>query len=682
MSSNPFLSKFNTPFNTIPFDKITVDHYLPAFEEGIKQGLSEIDSIVTNKETPTFANTIEALEKVGPLLEIVGSTFSNLNLAETSKEMQALAKVISPKLSDYSNDIILNDALFKRVEAVYAVKNTLTLTPEQNTLLDKTYKGFVRNGSKLNTEQKEKLRIIDKEKSQCSLTYSENVLAESNAFELVITNVYDLAGLPEGTIEAAKITAKEKGKENAWVFTLDYPSYGPFMTYSENRALKEQMFKAYGSKAFKNNEHDNQNVLKQIAMLRHERAVLLGYKSHADFVLEERMAESPTKVFSFLENLLDNSLSFAKDELEELKAYIKVNNGPEDLKKWDIPYYAEKLKKEKFAIDDELLRPYFKLENVIAGVFETAQKLYGLSFIQRNDIPLYHRDVTTYEVRNAQGEFLAVFYADFFPRAGKRQGAWMTSFVNQKIENGVNVRPHVSIVCNFTKPTESKPSLLSFDEVTTLFHEFGHALHGMCANGQYGSLTGTSVYWDFVELPSQILENWCYEKECLDLFAKHYQTGEVIPSDFIQKIVDSSNFQSGLATIRQIGLATLDMAWHSQNPKDITSVKDFEISVTAKTDLMPSVPETCTSCSFSHIFPGGYSSGYYSYKWAEVIDADAFEAFKEKGIFNQEVATAFYKNVLSAGGSEHPSILYKRFRGREADPKALLRRSGLIKETV
>lgn len=680
--SNHFLSKFNTPFNTIPFDQITVEHYMPAIEEGIKLGLAEVDVIVNNTAAPDFSNTIEALEKVGPLLELVSMTFSNLNLAETSKEMQAIAKEMSPKLSDYSNDIMLNIKLFKRVEVVYNNKQTLVLTPEQSTLLDKTYKSFVRNGAKLNDEQKEKLRNIDKEKSELSLIYSENVLAESNAFELVITNASDLAGLPEGTIEAAKLTAKERGKENAWVFTLDYPSYGPFMTYSENRTLKEQMFKAFGSKAFKNNEHDNQEILKKIAVLRHERAVLLGYKSHADFVLEERMAESPTKVFSFLENLLDNALPFAKDELNELKDYIKANNGPEDLKKWDLPFYAEKLKKEKFAIDDELLRPYFKLENVIAGVFETAKRLYGLTFHQRNDIPLYHKDVTTYEVKNANGEFLAVFYADFFPRAGKRQGAWMTSFVNQKIENGVNVRPHVSIVCNFTKPTESKPSLLSFDEVTTLFHEFGHALHGMCANGQYGSISGTSVYWDFVELPSQILENWCYEKECLDLFAKHYQTGEAIPADYIQKIIDSSNFQSGLATIRQIGLATLDMAWHSQNPKDVTSVKDFELSVTAKTDLMPSVPETCTSCSFTHIFPGGYSSGYYSYKWAEVIDADAFEAFKEKGIFNQEVASAFYKNVLSAGGSEHPSILYKKFRGREADPKALLRRSGLIKETV
>lgn len=678
MINNPFLADFNTPFDTYPFDKIKIEHYLPAFEEGIKQGLKEIDTIVNNVETPSFANTIEPLEKVGELLESVSSAFFNLNSAETSKEMQALAKEISPKLSDYSNDIILNDALFKRVEIVFNNKSSLTLNPEQTTLLDKTYKSFVRNGSKLNDAQKESLRIIDKEKSQLSLTYSENVLEESNAYELIITDAADLSGLPEGIIEAAKITATEKGKENAWVFTLDYPSYGPFITYSDNRILKEQLFKAYGSKAFKNNKYDNQNILKEIAILRYERAVLLGYKSHADFVLEERMAESPAKVFSFLENLLDNSLSFAKEELAELVTYSKSIGGPEDLKKWDVPYYAEKLKKEKFAIDDELLRPYFKLENVVAGVFETAKKLYGLSFIQRNDIPLYHKDVTTYEVKNEKGEFLAVFYADFFPRAGKRQGAWMTSFKNQKIENGVNVRPHISIVCNFTKPTESKPSLLTFNEVTTLFHEFGHALHGMCANGQYGSLTGTNVYWDFVELPSQILENWCYEKECLDLFARHYVTGETIPADYIHKIVDSSNFHSGLATVRQIGLATLDMAWHSQNPAQIEDVKEFELSVTSKTELMQSVPETCTSCSFSHIFPGGYSSGYYSYKWAEVIDADAFEAFKEKGIFNKDVATAFYKNILSAGGSEHPSILYKRFRDREADPKALLRRAGLL----
>ena len=676
---NPFFQEFKTPFQTIPFDQIKIEHYLPAIEEGIKQGLADINSIVTNTEAPTFSNTIEAMEKAGELLNIVSTTFFNLNSAETSKELQELAKEISPKLTDYSNDIILNEQLFKRVEAVYQHKENLTLTPEQTTLLNNTYKSFVRNGAKLSPEQKEQLRSIDKELSKLTLTFGEHVLAENNAFELVITNESDLAGLPEGIVEAAKQTAKEKGKDNAWVFTLDFPSYGPFMMYSENRELKHQLFLAFGSKAFKNNEYDNQKIVIAIAQKRHQRAQLLGYESHAAFVLEERMAQSPKTVRDFLTDILENALPFAKAELEELKAYAEKLNGPDELKKWDVPYYSEKLKKEKFAIDDEALRPYFKLENVINGVFETAKKLYGLTFEQRTDIPLYHKDVTTYEVKNTKGEFVAVFYADYFPRAGKRQGAWMTSFKNQKIENGVNHRPHVSIVCNFTKPTDSKPSLLTFNEVTTLFHEFGHALHGMCANGQYGSLTGTSVFWDFVELPSQIFENWCYEKECLDLFAKHYQTGEAIPEEFINRIKASANFQSGLATIRQISFGLLDMAWHTQSPADSTSVKEFELQAISKTDLMEPVKETCTSCAFSHIFPGGYSSGYYSYKWAEVLEADAFEAFKDKGVFNKEVAESFYKNILSAGGSEHPAILYRRFRGRDADPKALLRKAGLIK---
>lgn len=676
--TNPFLEKFNTPFETIPFDKILVEHYMPAVDAGIKQSAAEIDHIVMNTDEPTFENTLEALEKAGPLLDLVSTTFFNMNSAETSKEIQALAKEISPKLTEHANDIKLNEALFKKIETVYLNHAKFDLNPEQHTLLEQTYKAFVRNGAKLNPEQKEKLRAIDKELSHQTLVYGENVLAENNAFELVITDSADLMGLPEGIVEAAKITAREKGKDNAWVFTLDFPSYGPFMMYSENRTLKEQLFKAYGSKAFKGNERDNQAVLKKIAALRYERAVLLGYESHAAFVLEERMAESPNRVRMFLNDILDNALPFAKKELEELKAYAKSLHGPEELLKWDVPYYAEKLKKEKFAIDDELLRPYFKLENVIQGVFDTAKKLYGLSFEQRNDIPLYHKDVTTYEVKNANGEFIAVFYADYFPRAGKRQGAWMTSFKNQKKEKGVDYRPHVSIVCNFTKPTESKPSLLTFNEVTTLFHEFGHALHGMCANGQYASLSGTNVFWDFVELPSQIFENWCYEKECLDLFAKHYETGESIPEDYIKRIKDSANFQSGLATIRQISFGLLDMAWHGQDPRGVDNVKEFELSTIAKTDLLPAVKETCTSCSFSHIFPGGYSSGYYSYKWAEVLEADAFEAFKEKGVFNKEIANAFYKNILSAGGSEHPSVLYRRFRGRDADPKALLRKAGLV----
>lgn len=677
-TNNPFFSKFDTPYNTITFNTILLEHYLPAFEFGIKQGLSDIDAIVNNKEKPTFSNTIEALEKAGSILEIIEMTFSNLNQAETSDEMQNLAKEIYPKLSEYGNDILLNKNLFLKVEEVYKQKNTLNLSVEQNTLLEKTYKSFVRNGSGLPDDKKVELREIDKELSNCNLSFSENVLSESNDFELVITNQNDLKGLPEGIIEAAKITASEKGKENSWVFTLDFPSYGPFMMYAENRELREKMFKAYGSKAFKNNKFDNQHILKQIAYLRHKRANLLGYKSHADFVLEERMAKSPENVLVFLNDLLNNALPFAKKEIVELKEYSKSIGGPNELKKWDVAYYSEKLKKEKFSIDNELLRPYFKLENVIQGAFDTANKLYGLSFTKRNDIQVYHKDVTVYEVKDCNDKFISILYADFFPRPGKRQGAWMTSFNNQRIVNNINHRPHISIVCNFTKPTDSKPSLLTFDEVTTLFHEFGHALHGMCANGQYGSLSGTNVFWDFVELPSQLMENWCYEKECLDLFAKHYETNETINAELIQKIVDSSNFQSGLATLRQIGFGLLDMAWHSQTPENVSNIKQFEVQILEKTELLPIVDETCTSCSFSHIFPGGYSSGYYSYKWAEVLDADAFEAFKDAGIFDSNTSKSFLNNILSKGGSEHPSVLYNRFRGRDADPKALLRRSGLI----
>ncbi len=510
---NPFLNPFNTPLNTIPFDKISIDHYLPAIKEGIKQGLEEIDSIVNNATEPNFENTIEALEKAGSLVDLVSTAFFNLNSCETNDAIQALAKDISPLLSDYGNDIMLNEKLFKRIDSVYQKKGSINLNAEQITLLDKTYKSFVRNGSKLNNDDKEKLREIDKELSKTNLIFEENVLAESNAFKLVVTNKADLAGLPEDVIEAAHITAKEKGEDNAWVFTLDYPSYIPFMMYSENRSLKEKMFRGFASKAFRNNEHDNQNNVKTISELRFKRAHLLGYESHAHFVLEERMAESPNKVNAFLNNILDNAYSFAIKEREEVSTYAKSIGGPEILQKWDFPYYSEKLKKEKFSINDELLKPYFKLENVIQGVFNTATKLYGITFEQRFDIPLYHKDVTTYEVKNKQGEFMAVFYADYFPRASKRQGAWMTSYKNQRIENGINHRPHVSIVCNFTKPTETKPSLLTFDEVTTLFHEFGHALHGMCANTTYGSLSGTSVFWDFVELPSQIFENWCPRKK-------------------------------------------------------------------------------------------------------------------------------------------------------------------------
>jgi Zn-dependent oligopeptidase len=680
MTQNPFFEKFDTPFETLPFDKIKLEHFLPAVERGIAEGKADIAAIVANPEPPTFSNTIEALEGSGKLADTVSTAFFNLNSAETNDGIQALAQQISPLLTAYSNDIGLNKELFLKIEAVFKKRTQYNLNAEQNTLLEKTYKNFVRNGALLNEQQKESLRSIDAALAQTALTFGENVLAENNAYVLVITNKNDLEGIPDDAVEAASELALEKKLEESWAFTLDAPSYMPFITYADNRLLREQIYKASSSKAFKGDERDNSTNVKKIATHRHERAVLLGYPNHAAFILEERMAATPEKVQFFLNDLFENALPFAKEELDTLTSFSKSMGGPVPLERWDVPYYSEKLKKQKFDIDDEALKPYFKLENVVQGAFDTATKLFDLVFEKREDIPVYHEDVITYDVKNADGAHVAVFYADFFPRPGKRQGAWMTSFKNQWIEAGENHRPHVSIVCNFTKPAAQKPSLLTFNEVTTLFHEFGHALHGMLANGQYASLSGTNVFWDFVELPSQWLENWCYEKECLDGFAKHFETGAVLPEIFIQKIKDSANFQSGMATLRQVGLASLDMAWHSQNPEKLESIKAFETAALAKTDLLPQVPESITSCQFSHIFQGGYASGYYSYKWAEVLDADAFEAFKETHLFDKKTAGSFLKNILSAGGSEHPALLYQRFRGRDADPKALLRREGLLQK--
>ena len=690
---NPFFSEYTTAFGTIPFSQIKNEHFVPAVKQGIADAKAEIDAIVKNPETPNFENVIVALENSGELLTKVTSAFFNLNSAETSDEMQAIAQEISPLLSAHGNDVSMNAGLFAKVKAVFE-QGLDGLTAEQKMLLEKSYKGFARNGANLNDSDKEKLREIDAKKSKLSLTFGENVLKESNAFEMLLTDEADLDGLPEGIKDAAAGMAKAKEKEG-WLFTLDYPSYIPFMTYSTRRDLREKMYKAFGSKGFQKNENNNEPVIQQLVKLRAERAELLGYESHAHYVLEERMAKSPSNVYDFLNNIQDKALPFAKAEFEELSAYAKKLDGLEELQKWDAGYYSEKLKKERFAIDDELLRPYFQLQKVEQGVFLAAQKLFGITFHQRDDIDKYHEDVITYEVQDENGKHLAVFYADYFPRAGKRQGAWMTSFRSQKITNGTDQRPHVSIVCNFTKPTDSKPSLLTFNEVTMLFHEFGHALHGMLAAGTYASLSGTSVYWDFVELPSQLMENWCYEKECLDLFAKHYESGESIPEEYIQKIKDSSNFMQGMATVRQVSLGKIDMAWHSQglskgseshpersrrvDSNNSKTVKEIETEAIKGLDFYPSVAETITSTSFSHIFQGGYSSGYYSYKWAEVLDADAFEAFVENGIFDKETATRFRENILSAGGTEHPSILYKRFRGRDAKPDALLKRAGLVK---
>ena len=674
---NLLTQKFETKYDTAPFSKIKNEDFLPAFQEGIAKAKAEIDAIVANTELPTFENTIEALAFSGNILDRISSIFFNLHSAETNDELQQIAQEVSPLLSEFSNDIRLNAALFAKVKTVFEQKETLKLTPEQNTLLEKKYKGFSRNGANLSEDKKLQLREIDKELSKLSLHFGENILAETHAFELHLTDEKDLSGLPEGAIEAARSLAKSHDKEG-WIFTLDHPSYLPFVTYADNRDLRKKMAIAFGAKGFHNNTLDNQENVLKIAKLRFERAHLLGYATHAHFVLEERMAQDPEKVKTFLNDLLAKAQPAAQREFKQLTQFAKELHGIEQLEKWDGAYYSEKLKQQLFKLDDEKLKPYFQLENVLQGAFTIAQKLYGLTFTEIFDIDKYHEEVTTYEVQDENGNLVALFYADFFPRKGKRNGAWMTSFKSQYIKNGVNERPHISNVCNFTKPTETKPSLLTFNEVTTLFHEFGHGLHGMLANTTYPSLSGTSVYWDFVELPSQIMENWCYEAEALALFATHYQTGEVIPMALVQKIKESASFQEGMATMRQLSFGLLDMGWHGQDPTGITNLKAFETEQFAATQLYPDVKENAMSTAFSHIFQGGYSSGYYSYKWAEVLDADAFEYFQEKGIFNTEVATKFKDNVLSKGGTEAPMVLYKRFRGQEPKPEALLRRAGLV----
>lgn len=670
---NPLLHHFNTA----PFSKISPEDYKPAIKAAIEETKKEIDNIISNTEIPTFENTTVALDFTGEKLGRITSIFFNLNSAETNDEIQKIAQVISPWLSDFSNDIKLNKELFKRVKSVFDQKENLDLTAEQQMLLEKQYKGFARNGANLSKEKKSKLRKIDAELSKLSLQFGENVLAETNAFQMHLTKEDEVAGLPESVKEAAHQLAKENEKEG-WIFTLDYPSYIPFMTYADNRELRKKLAIAAGKKAFQNNEFNNEKIVLNIVKLRHQRANLLGYKTHAHFVLEERMAETPEKVITFSNDLLAKAKPAAQKEFDELESFAKKLDGINQLQKWDGAYYSEKLKKERFNLDQEILKPYFKLENVINGVFEVANRLYDLKFEEVFNIDTYHKDVKTYNVTDAKDNFIAVFYADFHPRKGKRNGAWMTSYKPQQIKNRINERPHVSIVCNFTKPTKTKPSLLTFNEVTTLFHEFGHALHGMLANTTYNSLSGTSVSWDFVELPSQVLENWCYEKEALEIFAKHYESGEVIPMEYIKKIKESASFHEGMQTLRQLNFGLLDMSWHSKDPSEIKSIKKFENTAFTETKLYPDVAENCMSTAFSHIFQGGYSAGYYSYKWAEVLDADAFEYFSEKGIFNKEVATKFKENVLSKGGTEKPMELYKRFRGKEPKPDALLKRAGLL----
>ncbi|MGB7396073.1 MAG: M3 family metallopeptidase [Pricia sp.] len=671
------MNPLSSQFDTAPFSQIKNEHFKPAILQAIEDARAEIDTITDNPDDPTFENTVEALEFSGQQLDRVTSVFFNLNSAETNEEIQKIAQEVSPLLSEFSNDITLNVELFKRIKSIYEQKNSLNLSTEQRTLLDKKYKSFSRNGANLPEDKKKRLREIDAELSQLKLKFGENILAETNKYEMHLKDASDVDGLPEGEKEAAAQLAVAKDKEG-WLVTLDYPSYIPFMKYAKNRELRKELSLAFGSKGFHGDELDNRENVLKIANLRHERAKLLGYGTHAHFVLEERMAKTPEKVQEFLNELLEKAKPAAQREFRQLEQFAQELDKIDRLEKWDGSYYSEKLKQKLFDLDDEQLKPYFKLENVIDGVFQVAEKLFGLRFQEVSDVDKYHEEVKTYQVYDENGNFISLFYADFHPRKGKRGGAWMTSYKPQYRRNGENVRPHISNVCNFTRSTSKKPSLLTFNEVTTLFHEFGHGLHGMLADTTYPSLSGTSVYWDFVELPSQVMENWCYEKEALELFASHYETWERIPMELIQKIKASSKFQEGMQTLRQLSFGLLDMAWHGADPSEIAEVKLHETETFKNTQLYPETPETCMSTAFAHIFQGGYSSGYYSYKWAEVLDADAFAYFKANGIFDPKIARKFKENVLSQGGTEDPMVLYKRFRGAEPKVEALLERAGLL----
>ncbi len=674
---NILLKEFKTPFETTPFGTFENTDFLLALEEGIEITKRNLEKI-RNVEKPTFENICIASENSDKLLGRLTSIFFNLHSAEASEEIQKIAEEFSPRLTDFGNEVALDPILFSKLKQVYDKREELDLSKEEYALLENQYLSLIRNGALLNEGDKEKLKVIDKNLAKASLSYSDNALKETNSYVKIIENIELLKGLPQSAIDAAAAVATEKGEEGKWAITLDFPSYYPVLVHADNRSLREEIFIASSTKAFKNNEFNNTKNIFTIVNLRHERACLLGFETHSDFVLQRRMAEKPKKVFDFLEEIRNAAYPYAISERKELIGFVERLDGPKELKRWDIAYYSEKLKKEKFEIDDELLRPYFSLTKVIDGAFEVAKKLYGLQFTEINNIATYHEDVKTYEVKDSEGDHLAILYGDFFPRAGKRAGAWMTDFRGTFLdEKSREIRPHISIVCNFTKPTNHSPSLLTFREVQTLFHEFGHALHGMLAKGKFESLTGTNVFWDFVELPSQVLENWTFEKECLDLFAKHYETGEVIPKEFIEKIKKSANFQEGMASLRQVSLGLLDMGWHAKNPSSISDIEAFEQEISSSTSLFERVPKTATSPTFGHIFAGGYSSGYYSYKWAEVLDADAFELFKEKGIFSKEVADLFRVHILEKGGTEHPMNLYKNFRGKEPSVSALLKRGGL-----
>ena len=674
--NNPLLIKSTLPYGAPQFDKIENQHYIPAFKQAIEEGKAEVDAIVNNTEAPTFKNTIEALEYAGETLNSISHIFYNLLEANTNEEMQNIAEEISPLTTEFSMYVRLNDSLFKRIKNVYEQRESLGLNDVEMRLLEKTYEGFARNGANLSPEDKETYSKYMEELSLLSLQFGKNVLAATNAFTLNITDENNLAGLPEYVREQAADAAKNKNL-SGWLFDLTAPSYGPFMKFSECRELREKMYRQYNTRAF-GGELDNSDIIKRIAELRIKVANILGYKNFAEYQIERRMAKSPESVNEFLNKLLEPALPKAKQEVAELNTYAKAHGFTEDeIMPWDFSFYSEKLRAEKYDLRDEQLKPYFQLDHCINAIFDLAYKLYGLTFSELNDIPIYHQDVKVYDVKDRDGSHLALFYADFFPRESKRGGAWMTEFRGQRIYNNIDERPLISIVTNFTKPTADTPSLITHDEFTTLLHEFGHALHGIITKGKYESMTGTSVDHDFVELPSQIMENWCYEPEYLNTFAKHYKTGETIPADLIEKIVASMNYQSAYFHIRQLQFGILDMAWHTLSDIFEEDALTFEKKVLSAVNVLPSIPECIISTAFSHIFAGGYCAGYYSYKWAEVLAADGFSLFKEKGIFNQEVASSF-RELLSKGDSIDAAILYRNFRGHDPEPEALLKQLGII----
>lgn len=673
--TNPLLSPSENKYGAPAFDKIKTEHYKPAFEQSIASAKEDILKIINNTEEPTFENTIEALEFSGRDFSRVAGIFYNLNESNTSAEMQQIAEEVAPLTTEYSMFVSLNEDLFKRIKVVYEKRESLNLNKEQAKLLEDTFQSFARNGANLETAKKAEFSKIAEDLSIAGLNFNKNLLAATNAFSLNITDEKELEGLPEFVKDMGESEAKSRNM-SGWVFTLQGPSYGPFMTYSSNRELRERMWKAYNTRAIKG-EFDNTEVIRSIVNLKTKQAQLLGYDTYADYALEDRMAKSQEIVMEFLDELLVKSLPYAKKDVETIQKYAKSLGLKGKLMPWDFSFYSEKYKNEKYALNDELLKPYFKLENVKDAVLGLAGKLYGLKFVKNTELPVYHPEVEAFEVIDESGKFMALLYMDFFPRESKRGGAWMTSFRDECIYNGVEQRPFIQMVMNFTKPTEKAPSLLTFSEVTTLLHEFGHALHGILAEGTYTSLTGTSVARDFVELPSQIMENWAYEPEFLATFAKHYQTGEIIPQELINKITESKNYLAGYASVRQVAFGIMDMSWHILNSDMTGDIMEFEKKATERCAIMPSVKGTAMSPQFGHIFAGGYSAGYYSYKWAEVLEADAFALFQEKGIFNKEVANSFRKNILSRGSIDGEDISFKNFRGRDPEPEALMKKLGL-----